>query len=113
MNSDPFGILSSIFWILLFLYLIFAPQLRHQQLLAARRKVMQKLGEKRNSNVISLIHRQETIGFLGLPIYRYIDIDDSEKVLRAIRSTPKDKPIDLIIHTPGGLVLAATQSQKL
>ncbi|MDI9645753.1 MAG: ATP-dependent Clp protease proteolytic subunit [Archaeoglobales archaeon] len=92
--------------------MIFAPQLRHQQLLAARRKVMQKLGEKRNSNVISLIHRQETIGFLGLPIYRYIDIDDSEKVLRAIRSTPKDKPIDLIIHTPGGLVLAATQIAK-
>ncbi len=110
MNSyDPVASLSGLVWILIFLYLIFAPQLRHQQLLAARRKVMKKLGERRGSNVITLIHRQESIGFLGIPIYRFIDIDDSEKVLRAIRSTPKDKPIDLIIHTPGGLVLAATQ----
>ncbi len=73
---------------------------------------MQRIGAKRGSNVITMIHRQESIGFLGIPIYRFIDIDDSEKVLRAIRSTPKDKPIDLIIHTPGGLVLAATQIAK-
>lgn len=73
---------------------------------------MQKLGMKRGTNVITMIHRQERIGFLGIPIYRFIDIDDSEKVLRAIRNTPKDKPIDLIIHTPGGLVLAATQIAK-
>ncbi|MET1123735.1 MAG: ATP-dependent Clp protease proteolytic subunit [Archaeoglobaceae archaeon] len=110
--NDPFATLSGLFWILLLLYLILAPQLRHQQLLAARRRVMRKLGERRGSNVVTLIHRQETIGFLGIPIYRFIDIDDSEKVLRAIRSTPKDKPIDLIIHTPGGLVLAATQIAK-
>lgn len=111
-GTDPFGFFSGLFWILLFLYLIFAPQLRHQQLLAARRRTMQRIGAKRGSNVITMIHRQESIGFLGIPIYRFIDIDDSEKVLRAIRSTPKDKPIDLIIHTPGGLVLAATQIAK-
>lgn len=110
--SDPMASLSGLFWILLFLYLIFAPQLKHQQLLAARRRAMRRIGMKRGSNVITMIHRQESIGFLGIPIYRFIDIDDSEKVLRAIRSTPKDKPIDLIIHTPGGLVLAATQIAK-
>jgi ClpP class serine protease len=59
--------------------------------------------------VITLIHRQETIALLGIPISRYIDIDDSEEVLRAIRITPHDVPIDLIIHTPGGIALAATQ----
>lgn len=110
--SDPMAALSGLFWILLFLYLIFAPQLKHQQLLAARRRAMSRIGMKRGTNVITMIHRQESIGFLGIPIYRFIDIDDSEKVLRAIRSTPKDKPIDLIIHTPGGLVLAATQIAK-
>jgi len=56
-----------------------------------------------------MIHRQERIGFFNIPIYRYIDIEDSEAVLRAIRTTPPDKPIALIIHTPGGLVLAASQ----
>jgi ClpP class serine protease len=56
-----------------------------------------------------LIHRQETVGFLGVPLYRFIDIEDSEAVLRAIRLTPDDTPIDLILHTPGGLVLASEQ----
>jgi ClpP class serine protease len=56
-----------------------------------------------------MIHRQETMSFLGFPIARYIDIEDSEKILRAIRLTPGDTPIDLVVHTPGGLVLAAEQ----
>ncbi len=112
MSAYDLSAFFSFIWIFLFVYLIFAPQIKHQQLLAARRRVMQKLGVKRGSNVITMIHRQESIGFLGIPIYRFIDIEDSEKVLRAIRSTPKDKPIDLIIHTPGGLVLAATQIAK-
>jgi ClpP class serine protease len=56
-----------------------------------------------------MIHRQETVSLFGVPVSRYIDIDDSEAVLRAIRLTPPDQPIDLILHTPGGLVLAAEQ----
>jgi ClpP class serine protease len=43
---------------------------------------------------------------------RYISIEDSEAILRAIRLTPADQPIDLILHTPGGLVLAAEQIAK-
>jgi ClpP class serine protease len=59
--------------------------------------------------VITLIHRQETFSFLGLPLVRHIDIDDAESVLRAIRETPAGRPIEIILHTPGGLVLAASQ----
>ncbi len=49
------------------------------------------------------------MSFLGFPLMRYIDVQDSEDVLRAIRLCDPDSPIDLIIHTPGGLVLAAAQ----
>jgi ClpP class serine protease len=56
-----------------------------------------------------MIHRQETVGVFGVPFYRFIDIDDSEAVLRAIRQTPPESPIDLLLHTPGGLVLASEQ----
>ena len=59
--------------------------------------------------MITIIHRQESINFFGLPISRYIDIEDSEQILRAIRLTPDDMPIDLVLHTPGGLVFAASQ----
>ncbi len=49
------------------------------------------------------------MSLLGFPLVRYIDIQDSEEVLRAIRLTPPELPIDVILHTPGGLVLAAEQ----
>src|ERR1700675_4542660 len=49
------------------------------------------------------------MSLLGFPVFRYIDINDSEEVLRAIHLTDPEIPLDLILHTPGGLVLAATQ----
>jgi ClpP class serine protease len=71
--------------------------------------VLARLSRQRNATVITLIHRQETFSFLGLPLVRHIDIDDAESVLRAIRETPPGRPIEIILHTPGGLVLAASQ----
>jgi ClpP class serine protease len=64
---------------------------------------------KRKSRVVLLVHRQETMSLLGFPLFRYIDINDSEEVLRAIHMTDPEIPVDLVLHTPGGLVLAATQ----
>ncbi|ADB57615.1 SDH family Clp fold serine proteinase [Archaeoglobus profundus] len=109
---DPFGFFASMIWWLLLFWLLVGPQLQYRRLTLMRQAIMKKLGEKRGSNVITLIHRQESIGLFGIPFYRFISIEDSEQVLRAIRMTPKDQPIDLIIHTPGGLVLAATQIAK-
>jgi hypothetical protein len=40
-------------------------------------------------------------------VARYIDVNDSEDVLRAIQMTDGDLPLDIILHTPGGLVPAA------
>jgi ClpP class serine protease len=76
---------------------------------AARKRALGALERARGTHVIAMIHRQETVGVFGVPFYRFIDIDDSEAVLRAIRQTPPDAAIDLLLHTPGGLVLAAEQ----
>jgi len=81
-----------------------------QRALAWRRlRALAQLERIRGTRVIAMIHRQETVGFLGVPLFRFIDIDDSEAVLRAIRMTPDETPIDLVLHTPGGLVLASEQ----
>ena len=74
-----------------------------------RRDLIRRLEQTRGSRVITLIHRQEGFGLFGLAFGRYIDIDDSEQLLRAIRLTPTEMPIDLLLHTPGGLVLASDQ----
>ncbi len=96
------------FWILL-LILALQPFLRHKFLEIARTKMIEKIEQKRGSRVILLVHRQETMSFFGFPLMRYIDINDSEEVIRAIHLTDKDVPIDIVLHTPGGLVLAALQ----
>ena len=103
------SVLINNIWFLLFIFLFLVPMVQRYYLQMARKTVLAKLGKTRGTQVITLIHRQETISFLGIPLARYIDIDDSERVLRAIRGAQKDVPIDIILHTPGGLALAATQ----
>lgn len=85
------------------------PVLRQRFLEAARQRLIAKIERDRKSRVILLIHRQETMSLLGFPVFRYIDVNDSEEVLRAIHMTDPDVPIDIILHTPGGLVLASMQ----
>jgi ClpP class serine protease len=104
-----FEALASNFWILFLFFSILYPRIQQGLLQRARSSALSNLGKKRGSNVVTLIHRQETLSFFGLPISRYIDIDDSEDLLRAIRLTKDEEPIDLIVHTPGGIALAATQ----
>ncbi|HAW60674.1 MAG TPA: hypothetical protein DCW86_04315 [Actinobacteria bacterium] len=96
------------FWVI-FIFLFLGPTLRKKVLEARRIQAIRSLEKKRDSRVITLIHRQEALGLLGIPFFRYIDIEDSEKILRAIRLTPNDMPIDIVLHTPGGLVLASEQ----
>ncbi len=108
---DGYGLgdlIGLLFWLLLIL-LILEPTLRFRNLRAARLSLLRRIEEKYGWRVVTLIHREERVSFLGIPIHRFIDIDDSEAVIRAIKSTPPDKPIALILHTPGGLVLAAAQ----
>ena len=79
---------------------------------AQRAGALGQFEQERNSRVIAMIHRQESASVLGVPVAASISIDDSEAVLRAIRLTPAEQPIDIILHTPGGLVLAAEQIAK-
>jgi len=100
--------MRALFWLLLILMLLFQ-WFRTPSLDGKRLATIEAMQKERGTRVITLIHRQETVSLFGIPINRFIDIDDAEAILRAIRLTPAEKPIDLIIHTPGGLVLAASQ----
>jgi ClpP class serine protease len=99
------------FWLAL-LALLALQVLGSGRLERGRADVLSRIQQERKSRVIALIHRQESVSVLGVPVSNHIDIEDSEAVLRAIRYTPPDQPIDLILHTPGGLVLAAEQIAK-
>ena len=100
--------LSNLWWVVFLLFAV-QPMIRQKMLEANRLRVLKRLEKTRRSRVIALVHRQETMSILGFPLMRYIDVNDSEDVLRAIELTDPDVPIDLVIHTPGGLVLAAGQ----
>lgn len=98
----------NLLWIFLIISML-VPLINKKLIESSRLRLMRALESKRNSRVIALIHRQESMSILGFPITRYIDIQDSEQILRAIKLTDDDLPIDIILHTPGGLVLAAEQ----
>jgi ClpP class serine protease len=102
------GGIGDLFWIFLMASMLY-PWLRQKMLDAARVRLMHKIEKKRGSRVILLVHRQETMSFLGLPLLHYLDINDAEEVIRAVHMTDEGVPIDLVLHTPGGLVLASLQ----
>src|SRR4051794_33239593 len=104
MIMDP----GQIFW-LFFMLAALQPAMSQRFLEASRRRLIGQIERNRKSRVVLLVHRQETMKFLGFPVMRYIDVNDSEEVLRAIHMTDSDVPLDLVLHTPGGLVLAALQ----
>jgi ClpP class serine protease len=97
-----------IFW-LFFMLSALQPIMKQKLLEASRKRMIALIERERKSRVVLLVHRQETMSLLGFPLLRYIDINDSEEVLRAIHLTDPEIPVDLVLHTPGGLVLAATQ----
>ncbi len=99
---------SQVFWLFLIIVAL-TPYLQQQLLRSARTRKLIEIERKRKSRVITLINRQEALSILGIPLTRFINIEDSEQVLTAIRLTDKEVPIDMILHTPGGLVLATEQ----
>jgi ClpP class serine protease len=98
----------SLFW-LFFMLSALQPVVRQRMREAARSRMIAKIERKGGTRVILLVHRQETMSLLGFPLMRFIDIQDSEEVIRAIHLTDPEVPIDLVLHTPGGLVLASLQ----
>ncbi len=105
----------AIFWTFLLLSLlsfVLVQFFASRNIQKVRNELLRGFEQDRKSRVIAMIHRQESFSVLGVPVSSNISIDASEAVLRAIRLTPADQPVDMILHTPGGLVLAAEQIAK-
>jgi ClpP class serine protease len=100
--------IGDLFW-LFFMFSALQPLLRQRMLDAMRTRKIVQLESERKSRVILLVHRQETMRLLGFPLMRYIDINDSEDLMRACELTDPEVPLDIVLHTPGGLVLASLQ----
>ena len=100
--------LSDLLW-LFFIFAALQPMLRQRYMVLMRARKIAQIQARRGSRVITLVHRQETMRLLGFPVMRYIDMDDSEEVVRVIHATEPTTPLDIVLHTPGGLVLASLQ----
>lgn len=100
--------ISDFFW-LFFMFSAVQPFIRQRLLEAGRQRLIARIEKRRGSRVILLVHRQETMSLLGFPVVRYIDVEDAEAVMRACELTDPEVPLDIVLHTPGGLVLASLQ----
>lgn len=104
MNFD----FSTIIFVL-FALMALQPILMGRILAMRRADAIRKIEKTHKSRVITMIHRQEKKSLFGFSVARHIDMEDAQTIIAAIKETPKERPIDLVLHTPGGLVLAAMQ----
>lgn len=100
--------LSTIIWILIALMAL-QPLLMGRWFALKRAQAIRAIEKAHGSRVITMIHRQEKRSLLGFSVSRHIDLEDAQTIIAAIKETPPQMPIDLVLHTPGGLVLAAMQ----
>ena len=94
---------------LLFVLMTLQPLLMGRWFSLRRAQAIRAIESAHKTRVITMIHRQERRSLFGLNVARHIDLEDAQTIIAAIKETPDDVPIDLIIHTPGGIVLAAMQ----
>ena len=99
---------SSLIWIVIAL-LALQPFLTARWYALRRVQAIRAIEKARGSRVITMIHRQEKRSLFGFSVFRHIDLEDAQAIIAAIKETPSDVPIDLVLHTPGGLVIAAMQ----
>jgi len=99
---------STLIWLLIALMAL-QPLLTARWSAIKRAQAIRVIERKRGTRVITMIHRQEKRSLFGFSVSRHIDLEDAQTIIAAIKETPADRPIDLILHTPGGIVLAAMQ----
>ena len=100
--------LTSLIFLLFFLFVIIYPQSQLKRIRIQRMAKLRAMEKRHDCKVLTIIHRREAISILGMPAYQFIDEEDAEQVLRWIRKY-KDYPLELILHTPGGQLLASVQ----
>jgi ClpP class serine protease len=99
---------STLIWVLLGIMAL-QPLLTRRWYGMRRAQAIRAIERAHGTRVITMIHRQEKAGLFGFSVGRHIDLEDAQTIIAAIKETPPDVPIDLVLHTPGGLVLAAMQ----
>ena len=83
-----------LFWLTITALILFQVFGLRDTMQKSRDSLFERFQSERKSRVIALIHRQESQSVFGVQVSGHIDIEDSEAVLRAIRLTPDDQPID-------------------
>src|SRR5262250_3826853 len=99
---------SSLFWIFIVI-MVLQPLFTARLYVVRRAQAIRAVESLHGSRVITMIHRQEKRSLFGFAVARQIDLEDAQTIIAAIKETPEDMPIDLVLHTPGGIVLAAMQ----
>jgi ClpP class serine protease len=99
---------STLFWIFIAITLL-QPLFAARWYAVRRAQAIRAIEKLHGSRVITMIHRQEKRSLFGFSVARHIDLEDAQTIIAAIKGTPEDMPIDFVIRTPGGLVLAAMQ----
>src|SRR5262249_50656376 len=101
--------LSSLFWIFIAI-MVLQPLFTGRWYALRRAQAIRAIERSHGSRVITMIHRQEKRSIFGFAVSRHIDLEGAQTIIAAIKDTPDDMPIDLVLHT---LVLADMGAKAL
>jgi ClpP class serine protease len=100
--------LVALLLVLALVWAIAVPQVRAASFRRRRRALLDALEREQGAKVLTLVHGKAPLSVLGWPMYSMIDMDDAEALLRGLRRAG-DRPVSIILHTPGGQYHAALQ----
>jgi ClpP class serine protease len=90
-------------------FVVLSPVVQLEQLDLRRYVARRRLGKRRRTYVVTLIHRMETLALVGVPVIRFMSLTRADEVARALAAAPPGTPIDLIVHVPDGVVVDGEQ----
>jgi len=99
-------------WLVIILPFVLLPFIRRKRgpsLTALRAEVIAKIEKARGSRVIAIIHHRDRVYAKQRVPHTYIDMETAEEFLSALRSVRPEQPLDIVLHTPGGVLVAAQQ----
>jgi hypothetical protein len=88
---------SSLFWIFIAI-MVLQPLFMSRWYALRRAQAIRAIERLHGSRVITMIHRQEKRSIFRCTVSRHIDLEGAETIIAAIKETPDDMPIDLVIQ---------------
>ena len=74
---------------------------------ARRALLRRRIARARGTRIVDIVHGMEAVAFYGVPVVHWVSLPLTHETQRDIAAVPPARPLDLVVHLPGGIALGA------